>query len=294
MRTTLFALALVLSATPAFAEVVTVRITGHVEWVGDDANVLGGQVTIGQAVTGRYRYDTAVPDEYPNMPDDGSFPQSAQQGLMSATVGGLTFETDSTSSNWMFSAFVHRSYFMEYQGYMALSSMNGRPLPNGASVAMTLWIASNMGGGVPASDRLLAGAPDPAVFQDRRLQIGGQPIGGGAWYGVIVRIDSAELVPTLTVSPTDGSFVRPQHVDPAVIGVSGAIVAVRGTVNGDPLPPSYIDQCQPVRGNAQGRPAVTCPDIVPLLPAGRNRVEWSVDFGDGSTGSRTVDWEVIE
>jgi len=96
------------------------------------------------------------------------------------------------------------------------------------------------------------------------------------------------------VSPADGRFVRPQHVDAAVLGLDSPMVALRGSVNGTPLPPSYIQQCQAAPANAQNRAGMYCPDIIPFLPGGRNRVEWSADFTDGTTATRAVDWEVIE
>lgn len=280
----------------ARADVLTLGIGAHVESVYDPDNVLGGQVTVGQTISGRVSYETGVPDQNPDDPTVGSYPQTPQQGRMSFTVGGLTFESDGASPGWSFSMGVlippPPPYTAIWYSYFVGSSMGNKPLPNGASVT---WMYFNFHADwqVLWTDAMLTTAPDLNAFTDRTGQLGGQSQTGGYYY-VQFRIDSAEVLPTLLVSPSDGRFFRTQQVGAAAIGLNSPFVALRGSVNGTPLPADYIQQCRAAPANSQSRPGMVCPDIVPFLLGGHNRVEWSADFGDGTTATRAVDWEVIE
>ncbi|MFL5308960.1 MAG: hypothetical protein ACJ79H_00765 [Myxococcales bacterium] len=287
-------LSVVLASHPAAARVLTVKLTAHVTWVDDPANVLGGQAFVGQSGEGTYGYETTAPDQDPG-PIDGSYPQSPSQGSASLTVGPFTFASDSTSPGWMYRALVHAPLDPYYQDFLRLTSIANQPLANGASVATLEIEFSDFSGAALSSDALLATAPDLASFPQSTVFVAGSSATGN-WYTIRLQIDSAVVAgPELAVSPSSSSFVRLQHVDPALfMGAGSQIVAVQGSVNGVPLPAQYLGQCAFAPPNAQNRPAIVCPDINQFLFPGANRVAWRAELIGGSTLTGSVDWEMIQ
>jgi hypothetical protein len=287
-------LALALGARPASARVLTVKLTAHVTWVDDPGNVLGGQVFVGQTGEGTYGYETTAPDQDPGAMD-GSYPQSPSQGSASLSVGPITFASNPTSPGWMYQILVHAPWDPYYQDFLRLTSVTNQPLANGASVATLEIEFSDFSGAALSSDALLASAPDLASFPQSTVFVAGSSTTGN-WYTLRLQIDSAVVAgPELAVSPSSSSFVRPQHVDPALFAEAGSqIVGVQGSVNGFPLPAQYLGQCAFAPPNAQNRPAIVCPDINQFLLPGANRVEWRAESIDGSTLTGSVDWEMIQ
>jgi len=300
-------LSLALGSGSAVAEILTVEITAHVEMIDDPGNALSGQVTVGQTATGRYSYETTVLDSNPNY-DYGSYRQGPLQGQISFNVGALKFESvndpaspkwtgpfevpgDVTSPPWPFKANVSVSHFSEYPSVFTVMSEANKPLTTGTSVDFVVAMFRSFANPF-YQDSLPTQAPDLTLYPERQVHVLGRSV-SGQYYFVQLRIDSVSVLPQLQISPNQSSFVRPQQIDPALI-TKTPINVTRASVNGSPLPSSYLAQCQVVTLTAQNRAAIRCPNIVPWLLAGQNRVEWSVDLVDGSTTSSAVDWEVIE
>jgi hypothetical protein len=288
------ALLLALNVNLAWSKVLTVNITASVITLDDPGNALNGQVAIGQAVNGAYRYETTVPDQNPD-PQYGEYPQSPAQGSVSFSAGALVFASDSAAPNWMYRVFVHGAYDAYYQDYFRVSSQANKPLMNGASVQNLDIDFSDYTGAALSSDVLFTAAPDLGKFPDHRVSISGFSA-AGTFYKVVLQINSAETVQDrLVISPSSGSFIRPQHIDPALLLQSGSQVSgVQASVNGIPLSPGYLQQCQVAPPNTQGRPALYCPDINSFLPPGNAHLEWRLQLLDGSTLTNTVDWEMIQ
>jgi len=301
------ALALGLGSGSAVAEILTVEVTAHVEMLNDPGNALSGQVVIGQIATGRYSYETTVPDSNPNY-NYGSYRQGPLQGRISINLGALKFESDNdpastqwagpfevpgqlTSAPWPFQVNVSPSYFWEYPSVFTIMSDANKPLANGLGVDLIVGMFRSFANPF-YQDTLLTQAPNLGQFSERQVHVIGQTA-GGQYYFIQLQIDSVAVLPQLQISPTQSSFVRPQQIDPALI-TKVPVSTVRATVNGSPLPSSYLGQCQMVALNDQNRAALRCPNIVPWLPTGQNRVDWSVDLFDGSTVTSSIDWEVIE
>jgi len=299
---------LALGANPVAAELLSVNITARVVFLDDPGNVLGGQISIGQFAKGKYRYETTVPNYWaPYQVENlwGEYAQDRTQGLLSFTVGSFTFESDPTSWNWATQMPNNVSFriqvrgttfsYQNHQVYFQLFSQLNKPLASGASVGGLNLYLSDMSGMALSSGDLPTTALNVASFADRQAFIWGQTAAGDAWYSVGLQIDSMAVAPALQVSPANSSFVRPQRIDPAVLLMgSSQISGLRASVNGAPLPTEYLGQCQIAPPNAQNRPAMTCPNIVPLLPSGPNHVEWNADLTDGSTATSAADWEVID
>lgn len=282
-------LLLAFSSFSATAEILTVNVRAQVVEVNDPDNILGGQVSVGQAASGSYRYETTVPDQFSD-PEYGQYLQNPQQGRTSIVVGPFTFESDPASSNWQYEVRTSDSY---YQDYFWVTSGANKPLANGAGVSMLNIEFSNYSG-TSNSGGLLTSAPNLVDFPHHAILISGySPY--GSWYTLSLWIDAVEVAPALQVSPASSALVRSQRIDPAVLSTnSNPLSNLRGNINGAPLPASYLDQCQVTPPNSQNRAGLSCPDIVPLLTGGANHVEWSVDLSDGSTVGAAVDWEMIE
>src|SRR5262249_35483459 len=118
----------------ASADPVTVYLTGHVLTVSDSNGNLGGQVTVGQAVTVQYRYDTNVTDTNSD-PRYGEYPQGPRGGSTRLSVGSLVFQTDPTLPGWHYEVTVHPSDLPgSYQSFLTIDSAGNRLFPNGTAV----------------------------------------------------------------------------------------------------------------------------------------------------------------
>ncbi len=98
---------LAFAAPAAFAARISGDVTATVFQIYDPGNLLGGQVSMDQAGSGRFNYETDVQIAYRWSTPDGSldvrsFAESPSQGSLAFTLGGLVFETDASSPNWMF------------------------------------------------------------------------------------------------------------------------------------------------------------------------------------------------
>lgn len=289
-------LLLALSAGPAVAEILTVNVTAHVVQVDDPGNILGGQISVGQVAQGSYRYETTVPDNASWSNEWGSYVQTREQGGTSITVGPHIFETDSAAQGyWMYHVQVYGSLDPSMPDSVTIASQNNKPLADGSSVSYLSIDFTDVSGAALDTDQLPAGALNLANFASRTINISGSdPTYMNSWY-VTLEIDSVEAAHVLQISPTQSSFVRAQHIDPAVLlkAAGVQISNLRGSINGVPLPGSYVAQCA-TAPNGQNRAAISCPNIVPLLTNGANHVELTVDLPNGAPVSSTVEWEVVE
>jgi hypothetical protein len=285
------ACSLTMATAPVSAEILTFEVSAHVDFVYDMDNSLNGQVVIGQAVKGTYSYDTSVLDENPS-PESGAYPQSAQQGRVSFPIGSMLFESDPSAANWMFHVGASMSTEWGLPSVFQFFNEGIKPLSNGLNVAFVGVSFFSYGLNGVDSEAILTQAPDVSRFQDRRVHISGTNQNGN-WYSVSLLIDSVRVLPSLVTSPSHSTFIRQQTISPALIGVS-PIGSVSALINGVPVSNTYTQQCQISPMSLQGRSAITCPDIVPLLAVGNNQVEWLVNFADGSTATTAVDWQVLE
>lgn len=100
---TLMGIALgVLVTTPGVttAEVVTVSITGHVNYVDDYNSVLDGSITAGTSFTGSYTFDTATPNTG-SLPSVGDYWHTAPPAGVTVSMGSYVFETDSDNVSFL-------------------------------------------------------------------------------------------------------------------------------------------------------------------------------------------------
>lgn len=287
---------LLVAGSMAWAAPLTVNVTAHVTSIDDAANILGGQLSVGQTVTGTYTYETSVADQEPHWAY-GHYPQYPAQARTRLSAGSLVFESDSASPGWGYNMWTHSRETDSDHSYFRIGSLGNKPLANGASVRVLDFNFTDPAGNAPLSDALPIGAPDLASFPTRSISVAGDL--NGDIYHVALQIDAVEAAPppgSLVLSPASGSFVRPQRFDAAVILPPGSqLSSLQARVDGSPSPVSYPGSCDLAPPNAMGRPAVVCPDAQSLLPAsgGIATVEWRAEFTDGRVLTGTVDWELI-
>ncbi len=85
---------LVVGATmEADAEPISIAITAEVAYVDDPGGFLGGAITVGDVITGTYRYESTTPDTNP-LPTVGDYWHTSAPFGITLIAGGLVFRTD--------------------------------------------------------------------------------------------------------------------------------------------------------------------------------------------------------
>jgi len=176
-------------ALPARAELVTIQITGEVDFVGDPYLYFEGKIKTGDLITGTYTYDLSTPDLYPLSLQSGVYEHFAPPCGVSLTVSCLEFQTDPTSVN--FSIGIVNDYPpVDNYGFI---SYNNLPLSNGVTVDLIVWELEDPSGKAISSDTLPTTAPILDDWQLNRLGIYGPPRGNS--FGIVAHVTSAVLIP---------------------------------------------------------------------------------------------------
>lgn len=289
------AIASVFSVGSASAAQLTVYLTGHVTSVYDSAGMLGGQLAVGQTLTGQYTYDTSVPDHDSSW-NYGDYPQGNWQGSVRLSVGSTVFESDPTAPYWGYEVVVHPPDQPGYQGFIRLLTSGYKPLANGAPVNDVQINFDDYPGDTPSSDALPTSAPDLSKFGQPTINVTGY--NGTSSYNVVFAIDSVSAMPPpdggWVVSPAAGRFSRLQRFDAALLLPPGSqIQSMQASVGGAPVPFYYPGSCSLTPPNSKGQPTIVCPDAPYRLPDGVSHIDWSVQLTDGTILDKAVDWELI-
>jgi len=190
-----------LFATSVAAEVVSIQVTGTVENLYDPDNALGGQVQVGQTVTGVYSYDTDVPDQDPT-PEYGRYEQDPGQVSVSFDIGTFTFASAaSAQSSSIFAVDVGNSDWGDW--FHVSSLMNNLPLSNGSSVDYIDIDLYDPSATAFSSDALPEAPPGLTSFEHHGIHFSGQSSSGHP-YDFEVRIDSQQLASDTQLPP--GTF----------------------------------------------------------------------------------------
>jgi hypothetical protein len=282
-------------ATPAaFAGKLTVAVTARVTQINDPYHLLGDQIVLGQSGTGRYTYETSVPDGNDYSPQDGYYPQFPADASSAFTLGGMVFETDNTVPWWQFQVQVRNSDPYTGQDYLRIDGAPAKPvaaLP-GIFVWHLVYEFSDYMGSALASDALPTGLPDLSVLPSSHVRITGGRGDGYSNFELVLDIQSVQLG-DMTVSPAPGVFVRQQPIVPALLVPAGSqVTAIEGSLNGYDMPAYFASCAQAYNGDP--RIVFVCPDLNANLAPGMNRVEWRVRMSDGTAASRVVEWEIVQ
>lgn len=266
----------------ASADVISVAFTGHVDQVNDSS--LG--ITVGQAVTGTYSYDASTP------PSSGSGPNgsagasyrfaSPPANITVTVVGGSTYQALNT---WTFQGSVANEGPTIFDfGAMSPSSA-GSP----SYISLDFY---------DIQSQWLTEPTLPTTAPPLSSTIGGgvsvNPAGSS---GFGVEIDTATLLPSITVSPANSSFISQQNFD-AVLLLSAqlAVASMQASVNGTNIGFSYPGTCQLAAANNAQRTALICSNAAAVLAGlggGPITVNWLVTFADGSTAQQSVVWNLV-
>lgn len=220
----------------ASAELVTVQVSATVNYVNDPGMVLGSEVQPGATVTGTYTFETGTADADP-YPEFGHYRHPQGIGGLELGVAELTIKTDPGASAGVFAVDVINSEYDE--GYHVVSFDNLLPLANGAQVTdagihLHSWNESN----IFSSDALPATPPDPALFDDRQIYVGGT--NGSDYFSFEAKIDSLVVGGTATPGAYTVVAKVEEVYDPA--GILQGRVAVGETVDGSyQLEPTLSD-----------------------------------------------------
>lgn len=263
----------------ASADVLTIAVTGHVTTVNDSS--LG--VTVGQAVTGTYSYDTSTPMGSGNTYTLASPPANITLSLAS----GPTYQTQNT---WSFQITVDPP---NLPGQNIFSYVATSPPSGGTSTTLNVafedpsgqWLSSVA---LPTTLPPLNSSPPVAgvIFID--------PPGSS---GFVVQVDSVALAPSITVSPSNSSFIAQQNFD-AVLLLSAqlSVASMQASVNGTAIGFSYPGTCQLAAANNAQRTALICPNaaaVLATLGGGPVTINWLVTLADGSTIQQSVIWNLV-
>jgi hypothetical protein len=92
-------LVVVTAHAPARAEPVCVALTAQVTSVFDSTGVLGGDITVGDTISGVYSYESTTPDTHPES-TFGDYVQTKAPFGITLNAGGIVFRTDPKRVNY--------------------------------------------------------------------------------------------------------------------------------------------------------------------------------------------------
>lgn len=272
--------ALGLAAEDASAEVITIAVTGHITNINDTS--LG--VTVGQAVTGTYSYDTATPVSGPapvGGTGDAYTLAAPPANIGVSVVGGSTYQATSTWSQQILVTGTGGNDF----AYMAFNPASSGP----PEILLSYNDHTNQWLSPPALPTTL-----PTLSSQLSGSISIYPPGSS---GFSANIDTVTQVPSITVSPANGEFIAQQNFD-AVLLLSAqlSVASMQASVNGTAIGLSYPGTCQLAAANNAQRAAVICPNASAVLAGlGGNpvTVNWLITLADGSTLTQAVVWNLV-
>lgn len=286
-----------ITAVSSASEVVpdgTFDLNAEIVNVYDPAGALGQAIQVGSTIDGTYRINPDLPDSDPHQ-EWGVYehPLGGDYGF-SLEVDGLQFTSDPTRR--AVTAAVVDSYHDEFH---LLSE--GQPVQTAAGTLkvyhIDMWLTAN-GNEVWSSDALSSDAPPLDGFDMYRdLYIGGVDGAGNHWSFVarVLDISKANAEPSVPriVSPASGFFFREQRVRVAFILPRGKQFShITGTTNGKPIR-EFVEHCYPMAQLMDDREAVVCSDLN-SLPPGKNNVNWTIHYQDGSSDTESVEWELLD
>ena len=284
MRKTLWlgicTLALGFGASLASADVITVALTGHVTAVNGSIGA-----TLGQAVTGSYSYDASSPSLGPAGFAPGLAYQftSPPSNMTVSFAGGPTFQTE---NNWAFQGGVVQT------GPLTFAYEAASPSSTDGSPRFFFQFADNSNQWLSPSYALPTTAPP--------LSLGVSGVLNLTWSAspsITIQIDTATLVPSITVSPANSSFIAQQNFD-AVLLLSAqlSVTSMQASVGGNSIGFSYPGTCQLAQANNAQRTALICPNaaaVLATLGGGPTTINWQITLADGSVLQQSVVWNLV-
>lgn len=155
------------------AEMVTVELTAEVTHVRDLNNLLGGQVQVGNVISGQYIYETTTPDTHPEptIPTVAQYRHTTTPYGMSVHAGPYVFQTDPSQVDFLIE--ICNDHNPSADSYM-LRSVNNLPINSDVAVPEIYWQLDDFQGDAIDSVALTNAPPVLSDWQyPRSLSIGG-------------------------------------------------------------------------------------------------------------------------
>jgi hypothetical protein len=184
---------IVCTAGLARAGLVTIEITGEVTGLDDRDGLLGGDVTLGQEISGWYWYESSTPDSNPLVRVGDYYHYSAPYG-MELHIGDLVFQTDPQNVRFLIEV-VDSHLTPPLDGYLAISYDN-LPLQEGLYIPLMAWELHDTSATALSNALLPTTAPDVSDWSAMnwlRIELGLNPDQGSAM--ISGRVTSADVVP---------------------------------------------------------------------------------------------------
>ncbi len=118
------------------AEIVTIQLTAEITGINDYADLLEGNISVGDIITGSYSYDSDTPDTNPS-DTVGDYRHYDQPYGINLSIGSLVFQTDPDNVNFLVEV-ANNHIYSSWDGYLA-KSYNNLALSNGVHIGMIYW-----------------------------------------------------------------------------------------------------------------------------------------------------------
>ena len=177
-----------LQSTPASPGLIGIRFVARVHSVDDPNNLLGGVIKTNDTISGKYVYDSGIPDSDPDT-TVGHYPFTSYSCRFEVYAGGLTFKN--SPSNMDFSIWVYNNHFGDSDEFSVLS-LNNLQLDNGMLVNIIQWDITDFNGTALDSDILPTTAPVLSEWElNSLLLIGKDPSDPAKTYGIQANVTKA-------------------------------------------------------------------------------------------------------
>jgi hypothetical protein len=150
---------------------IAIKIVGKITKVNDPDNLLGGAILVGDRITGKYNYDSATPDSYPD-PKIGAYEYTTSTYGIELKAGGFVFKTDPNDVEYS----IHicdGHYYCEYEDEYRIYSDSNLQLSNEIDVDRIIWFLTDSTGNALSSDALPTIAPVLSDWDENSLAIMG-------------------------------------------------------------------------------------------------------------------------
>lgn len=183
---------------------ITINIIAKVTAVADPDNLLKGEIKVNDTITGKYVYDSGIPDSNPN-PATGHYVFISSSCGFDVKAGSLVFKTN--PSDVEFSITISDNSIGTLDEYSVLS-LNNLQLSNGMLVTIIQWDLVDFNGTAIDSDVLPTNAPDLADWKSQNtfLLIGKDPSDPTKIYQITAQVTKATKSKAVNVHETGSEY----------------------------------------------------------------------------------------
>jgi hypothetical protein len=169
---------------------IAIAIVAEVTVVDDTYNLLGGAISVGDKIKGKYIYDSTTPDSLPGYPSLGMYEHFTSPYGIELMCGGLVFKTDPNNVHFTINIF---NNFYYYGDAYAPFSANNLDLSNGNKVDFIGWGLIDSTGTALSSDALPTTAPVLSDWTDNYILIDGYEPSSYNYYSIEATVTKASL-----------------------------------------------------------------------------------------------------